>query len=146
MKTDDILLYGGVAAAVYFLFIKPRQVAPGVTQVGPVTHMLPPAPVNTPNFATTALTALTAAAPAIEKYLFQPNPQPQQILPAPVSDTGSQIETPPLTSELPVSAPQYAYQPITTDSYLQMFQNGDYPGAEMSGVNTTYEAARLGLY
>lgn len=145
MKTDDLLLYGGGAVLLYLLFIKPKQVAPGVTQVAPVTSMLP---VAQPNASTAILSALTALAPVAIKYLT-PSPQQSAALPVAEIAANQSIQTPALPIDLPGltnnTAPVYAYQPITTDSYQQMFENGDYPGAEMSGL-VNYQAGRIGLY
>jgi len=148
MKTNDLLMYGGIAVIAY-LFLKPKTVAPGVMQVAPVQAYVPP--VQQSNTANTLLTAAAGLAPVVAKF-FTPTPQPA---PAPlqVADmTASNIVAPALTSTLPTDlpavqlpTPSLAYQPVTTDAYMQMFQNNSYPGAELSGISPEI-AACIGEY
>lgn len=167
MKTDDLLLYGGIGLALYLLFM-PKTVAPGVTQVAPVTSLLP-AGTSTGN---ALLTALASLAPVAAKALApstsapaatQNNTEASSIFSTPtftpVTPASSFIDPTfatapaasiftPVTSFPPLSTPQLAATtPVSTgdDSSFLEFENGDYPGAEMSGVSKSM-AGKYGIY
>jgi hypothetical protein len=147
MKSNDLLLYGGLAVVAY-LFLKPKTVAPGVTQVAPVTAYIPPtAPNNTTN---QLLTAAAGLAPALIKYL---SPTPVATTPAQAAAYVQQAAAqnaqfvPAVNNSVPdmssinipaMPAPVDIYANVTTPDFTSsemMFQNGDYPGASLSGMN-----------
>lgn len=129
MKTNDILLYGGLAAAAYFLFIKPKQTVIPVTTPGgaviPVTASNAPANNATSNLLNTVNN--------IVKQLTSPGQNNVVSVQTPLTATGTNAVTTPLqTVNTPVVAPPADSSLIfvnTDDSLYKMFQNGDYPGA-----------------
>ena len=135
MKTNDLFLYGGIAVLAY-LFLKPKTVAPGVTQVAPVNAYVPP-----PQQSSTANTVLTAAAGLVPVLanIFAPAPA---ATPLPVADlTAAQtIVTPDLTTQLPDVTP-----PDNFTSLELMEQAGIYPGSNLAGINN-HTAAAIGEY
>lgn len=144
MKNSDI--YWGVGIfAVAYLFLRPKQVAPGVSTAPPVYTALPQPQQQ--NAGGQIVPILAAFAPSLIKLLAPSPTAPQQTapvnqyidIPAPYVPP---VDTPVYT--LPTELPGLAYQqePTALESY---FQNGDYPGAEMSGVSK-HRAGRLGLY
>jgi hypothetical protein len=180
MKTEDLLLYGGIGLALYLLFA-PKTVAPGVTQVAPVTSVLPAgtasggtagalltalaslAPVAVKALSPSSSAASTNAAAAAQAQTTQYNTEASSIFsqptftpvaPASSFSDPTLASTPtasiftPVTNFAPLSTPQLAATtPVSTgdDSSFLEFENGDYPGAEMSGI-TKSMAGKYGIY
>lgn len=171
MAKDNTLLYAGLAVAAYFIFVKKPAAAatPGYATVLPSSTQLP----GNSNIATTLLTSLATLAPTVVKALT-PTPQtyaqanntvpltavsedsPSSSAPA-IQTTLPGASTANLLSSLPTSLPGadtasiLASNTVSTDNsdeYENMFENGDYPGADISGVNrlSSRRAARMGLY
>lgn len=173
MKNEDLLLYGGIAVLAY-LFLKPTTVAPGVTQVAPVTSALP-ASANS-NVTNQLLTAGAGLAPVLAKLFTSPS-TPSAASAAPAASATAQgnaagntaaqqavFQTPALTAApAPYVAPGYTssvptYDSTTDTSYLNAtvpdytndpglvtFDSSFDPSATMSGVNAK-TAARIGEY
>lgn len=132
MKTNDVLLYGGIAFAAYYLFLKPKTpVTSAATSVpGSVT------PVSQPVSTSSSGNLLTSINNAI-KQLVSPGTNAVVSVQAPLTASGTTdvstalttTSTPVVATDLSSSTPLYVN---TNDSALMMFQNGDYPGATAS--------------
>jgi hypothetical protein len=129
MKNNDLFLYGGLAFAAWYLFIKPKTAQPlpsgtTVVPVAPVTSVLVPANTGTSNL-------LTSINNAISNLLPKPV-APVVTVQAPLTASGTTaIATPLQTESTPVVMPSDAGLIYVNNdqSLYKMFQNGDYPGA-----------------
>lgn len=115
MKTNDLLLYGGIGLAAYYLVIKPKQQA-AVTPVAvapgsgvPVTA-LPPATSTTNNL----LTSITNAVKNLTSGGTTPTVQPV-LTASGITSVDTSLQT--------------TNTPVVSDAQYLMFENNDYPGA-----------------
>jgi hypothetical protein len=128
MKSNDILLYGGIAVAAYLLFFKKTATTPALTPVSytpvkPVYQTLP----TQPNVATSVVSALAALAPqAIKLFNNSATPQP----------TGSQIID---TSTVQDSIDNISAPPPFLSSQLVSY-------GTVSGPGSSRLAASLGIF
>lgn len=128
MKSNDVLLYGGIAVAAYLLFFKKTATTPALTPVSytpvkPVYQTLP----TQPNVATSVVSALAALAPSAIK-LFNNS--------APAQPTGAQIID---TSTVQDSIDNISAPPPFLSSQLVSY-------GTVSGPGSSRLAASLGIF
>lgn len=175
MKNNDLLLYGGLAVLAYlFLSKNSGSASPGVTQVAPVTSVLPAANAANSNLSNTLVSALSALAPQAVKLLTPSASAPAATTAAatqaaqvaqqdqslaqqyfaqpsigPVNTATSYLTAPVPSYVAPTSDQTFAQlatpDNISNDSLEYEFMNGDYPGA-ISGVRRDYIAHCMGQY
>ena len=159
MKKDDLLLYGGLAVAGYFLLIKPKAAAPAL----PAATVMPPVNnsglASNVNLSSAIATQGNSLVQTIAK-MFTPT-QNQQLIVAPSNSAGN-YQTPALpisAGSLVVGNPVSIQQPVFTDmgtsympqddgSILRMFDPYGYDtgaGIDTSIVAGSKEAFLKGL-
>lgn len=153
LKTEDVLLYGGLAFLAY-KFLLPKQPQAGLTpaqlnqlQLNQAHSTLQP---QQPNTASTIVSSLTALAPVLADLIKPKTPAINPIQSTSPVNVYEQYDTPTVPQDY---SDIYNYQPTVNQdpSPLQsFFQNGDYKnyGGYLAGIGSVQDerAGNFGWY